>query len=103
MTMKICSFKLNSRCLLAYVSMFNFAGGNEVLQYMTATMDNNGFPSYNCTLCGKSTKERHNMKRHIITRHTNPSREVCKYCNKVFNRKLFLERHLPTCYRNIKF
>ena len=83
----------------------NFAG-DDVMQFMTTTFNESGIAiGYNCTLCGKSMTKKYNMKQHMILVHTTPTREVCKYCKRVFSRKLYLNRHIQNreCLRNVMF
>ena len=47
-----------------------------------------------CTLCGKFSKQRSNMRRHMILMHTKPTNNLCKYCHKPFKHKYYLQEHL---------
>ena len=47
-----------------------------------------------CTLCGKFSKQKSNMRRHMILMHTKPTTNVCKYCQKQFKHKYYLQEHI---------
>lgn len=48
-----------------------------------------------CELCGKSSRVKHNMKRHMILVHTSTT-SACQYCSKIFKNTYNLNRHIKT-------
>ena len=61
---------------------------------------------YRCDLCKKVSKDRSNMKRHMILIHAAPSNLPCPYrCGNVFKNKIYLATHVNSkiCLRNQKF
>ena len=50
--------------------------------------------NYKCTLCGKISKSKWSMQRHMILIHTKPTNDVCKFCSKVFKHKYYLNEHI---------
>ena len=52
--------------------------------------------NYKCTLCGKISKSKWNMQRHMVLLHTKPTNDVCQYCSKVFKHKYYLDEHIRT-------
>ena len=57
-------------------------------------VDEQGNPVVKCLLCGKCGTRRNNMRQHMRLNHTKPTNEVCKYCQKVFKHKYYLDRHI---------
>ena len=52
---------------------------------------------YNCELCEKSYKERHNLTKHIKNKHTVKENVTCLKCGKKFQLKSSLTRHNKIC------
>ena len=66
------------------------------------TKDQSGM--YSCTLCGKQTKDRSNMKKHIENIHFPGSFSYqCKYCDKVFTTRNNLNHHVNNLHKEYKF
>ena len=68
--------------------------GEDVMQFLVSAYDINGASGMKCTLCGKFGIFKHNMRRHMILKHTKPTVNVCKYCRRNFDKKFYLERHI---------
>lgn len=51
---------------------------------------------FQCGLCGKITKDRSNMRRHMVIRHSEPTNEHCLACDRVFTYRYYLLKHLRT-------
>ena len=68
--------------------------GDDVMQFLVKDFTDTGEVFMKCTLCGKFSRERSNMRRHMILMHTKPTRNVCKYCQKQFKHKYYLQEHL---------
>ena len=49
-----------------------------------------------CELCGKFSKQKHNMRRHMILMHSKPTTNVCQYCSKIFKQPYNLNRHIKS-------
>ena len=64
------------------------------MQFLVDAVDLNGASVVKCELCGKSSKQKVNMRRHMILIHTKPTNDICKYCSKVFKHKYYLDRHI---------
>ena len=63
----------------------------------------NGKHLHRCTLCGKTGKDRSNMRRHVESVHFPSSFQFeCNYCEKVFNAKNNLYVHISTQHRTEK-
>ena len=52
---------------------------------------------YNCELCEKSYKEKHNLTKHIKNKHTVKEKVTCLKCGKKFQLKSSLTRHNKIC------
>ena len=69
--------------------------GVDVMQFLVSEYaGDTGEAVMRCTLCGKFSKQRSNMRRHMILMHTKPTNNVCKYCQKPFKHKYYLQEHL---------
>jgi len=78
----------------------------DVLQFIAKIYSPEGQPNFKCTLCGKITFQHGNMRRHMILVHTTATEEFpCKYCKRVFKRKIYLDDHIRTrkCLKNMMF
>ena len=62
-----------------------------------------GSHQYECRLCGHMTKDRSNLKNHVIYVHGNHDQEVCRFCNKVYKHKASLRIHLLRCTKKQAF
>lgn len=60
----------------------------------TALLDSSklGVGRYKCPMCGQTTRDRHDLKRHLRT-HTKEKPYKCSLCGKKFTRKWDLENH----------
>jgi aspartate carbamoyltransferase regulatory subunit len=65
----------------------------------------NGVRYYKCSLCGKTTNNKSNIQRHMVLVHTKPTNDVCKYCQRVFKHRYYLDEHIRTraCLSNMLF
>ena len=54
-----------------------FLGDDDVMQFLVEAYGSNGESGLKCTLCGKFGRFKHNLKRHMILKHTKPT--VLKY------------------------
>ena len=62
-----------------------------------------GKPLHRCTLCGKTGKDRSNLRRHVESVHFPASFHYnCQYCEKVFNAKNTLNVHISRHHRDQK-
>ena len=76
------------------------------MQFLVDVIDKpSGAAVVKCELCGKFSKQRVNMRRHMILIHTKPTNDICKFCQKVFKHKYYLDRHLrrKECLSNMMF
>ena len=64
------------------------------MQFLVEAYGSNGETGLKCTLCGKFGRFKHNLKRHMILKHTKPTVNICKYCNRNFDKKFYLQRHI---------
>ena len=69
-------------------------GEEDVMQFLVNAYADTGENVMKCTLCGKFSKQRSNMRRHMILMHTKPTTNVCKYCQKQFKHKYYLQEHI---------
>ena len=49
---------------------------------------------HKCTQCERSYVKKSSLKQHISNYHDNPGSYICGVCNKKFNRKDFLDKHM---------
>ena len=68
----------------------------DVMQFLVEIHCESAKPNYKCTLCGKISKSKWNMQRHMVLLHTKPTNDVCQYCSKVFKHKYYLDEHIRT-------
>ena len=73
---------------------YSIVTGEDVMQFLVDGFDVNGAAVVKCQLCGKYSKQKVNMRRHMILIHTKPTNDMCKYCQKVFKHKYYLDRHI---------
>ena len=71
----------------------------DVMQFLVSVRAEGGAAggnslNYKCTLCGKISKSKWSMQRHMILIHTKPTNDVCKFCSKVFKHKYYLNEHI---------
>ncbi len=86
------------------LQMIQIIAGMDVMSFLQSSVYN-GETHYKCTLCGKASKIRCNMRRHMTLVHTKPTNDVCKYCSKVFKHKYYLKEHIRSreCLSNVLF
>ena len=75
------------------------------MQYLVEVVDSSAsgvgeVAVFKCELCGKVSKNKHNMKRHMKLMHTTPTNNVCQYCSKVFPNSYNLNRHIKSRHLN---
>ena len=56
---------------------------------------------YSCQECEYRSQRKHNLNRHILTKHTPPSNVECKYCKKTYKNIFSIKKH--SCYEYEKF
>lgn len=49
---------------------------------------------YECGVCGQTTSDKSNMKRHLIIKHAAPTNDQCQSCQRVFRNRYYLLDHL---------
>ena len=85
---------------LSLSEIFNIFPGHvkdlDVLQFLIELRGVDTRPSFKCTLCGKISKSKWNMQRHMVLVHTKPTNDVCQYCSRVFKHKYYLDEHIRT-------
>ena len=66
----------------------------DLLEYLVDEVDPSNGKVTKCTLCGKFSRHKGTMRRHVTLVHTKPTNDVCKYCKKVFKRTYYLDKHI---------
>ena len=75
-----------------YGSKVNFA-------YVEHVEDMEALSSVNCELCVKRFKRNSDLKRHMLSIHSETPKEVtCKVCGKTFSRNFTLNRHMKSTH-----
>ena len=66
------------------------------MQFLVELRGADNKPSFKCTLCGKISRSKWNMQRHMTLIHTKPTNDVCQYCSRIFKHKYYLDEHIRT-------
>jgi len=69
-------------------------GTKDLFEYLVDEVDPSNGKVTKCTLCGKFSRHKGTMRRHVTLVHTKPTNDVCKYCKKVFKRTYYLDKHI---------
>ena len=93
---------MDLRYIMVFADSDDQVVDQDVMQFLVAVP---GSGVHKCTLCGKISKSKWSMQRHMILIHTQPTNDVCKYCQKVFKHKYYLDLHIRSkeCLANKYF
>ncbi|XP_023339304.1 protein abrupt isoform X29 [Eurytemora carolleeae] len=59
--------------------------------------------SHTCTLCGKTSSDKSNLRKHVEDKHFPGSQQyICKYCNTSYSTKNSMYSHISRFHRNSK-
>ena len=63
-------------------------------------IDGEGVMIYKCTLCGKTSRQKHNTRNHIESVHfPHMFSYTCSFCSKTYNSKNSLHVHISTKHK----
>ena len=66
----------------------------EDLETLMATMCKPCAIGFACLICGRSIKERHNMRTHMRNQHMKPPKYKCPPCNQIFQKYIAFYHHV---------
>ena len=95
----ICGSKFNRKDALDRHDKEQHYGSKVNFAYVEHVEDMEALSSVNCELCVKRFKRNSDLKRHILSIHSETPKEVtCKVCGKTFSRNFTLNRHMKSTH-----
>jgi uncharacterized Zn-finger protein len=95
----ICGSKFNRKDALDRHDKEQHYGSKVNFAYVEHVEDMEGLSSVNCELCLKTFKRKSDLKRHILSIHSEaPKKVTCNICGKTFSRNFTLNRHMKSTH-----
>ena len=89
--------------LAVFLFLAEAVTGDHISQFIRDLTLATGIPRFECIICGHTTKERSNLRKHVSYVHGSHQEEICPVCDRVYKNKSSLKAHmrLKSCSKSL--